>query len=88
MKETSADARQRLQGFDGEYELKGITVLPEESYAHFLIGDRLRRVNIGNRLGKGQAKDEVIKIEPDKVTMLSGDGNVFFLEPTTITARP
>ena len=88
MKETSEDARQRLQGFDGDYELRGITILLQESYAHFLIGDRLRRINVGNRLGKGNAKDEVIKIEPDRVTMRSGDGNVFFLEPTTITARP
>jgi hypothetical protein len=90
MKETSEDARQRLQGFDGDYKLKGITILPQESYAHFLIDGRLRRVNVGNRLGKGQAKDEVIKIEPEKVTMRSGDGNVFLLEPepTIITAHP
>ncbi len=68
--ESSNEALAHIRGFGRDYELVGTTVLDEMAFAHILIQNRLRRVEIGDKLGDAI----IIDIQPGKFKLRYDDG--------------
>ena len=78
--ESSEDARNRIMGFNKDFEFIGTTITESEAFAYIKIGNETLRLEVGDALGES----EIIRIEEGKLWIRHANGLEFAIDPTSL----
>ena len=78
--ESSEDARNRIMGFNKDFEFIGTTLTENEAFAYIKIGTETLRLEVGDALGES----EIIRIEEGKLWIRHANGLEFAIDPTSL----
>ena len=68
--ESSENARNRIMGFNKDFEFIGTTITESEAFAYIKIGNETLRLEVGDALGES----EIIRIEEGKLWIRHANG--------------
>ncbi len=78
--ESSEDARNRILGFNKDFEFIGTTITEKEAFAYIKIANETLRLEVGDALGDS----EIIRIEEGKLWIRHANGLEFAIDPTSL----
>ena len=78
--ESSENARNRIMGFNKDFEFIGTTITDNEAFAYIKIGSETLRLEVGDALGDS----EIIRIEEGKLWIRHANGLEFAIDPTSL----